>query len=163
MYFPEEDTMYISKNEMLGRIVVLLGGRVAEELTMDDISTGASNDLERATEIAREMVSKYGMSSKIGPVAYHSDDEVFLGRDFAHSKKYSEQTAAEIDGEVKSIMTERYEKTRQLLGENMDSLKRVAELLIKEETINGDSFKECMENKASAHKKPEGLSDEVNS
>ncbi|MBP3362196.1 MAG: AAA family ATPase, partial [Clostridia bacterium] len=163
MYFPEEDTMYISKNEMLGRIVVLLGGRVAEELTMDDISTGASNDLERATEIAREMVSKYGMSRKIGPVAYHADDEVFLGRDFAHSKKYSEQTAAEIDAEVKSIMTDRYDKTRELLQENMDSLKRVAELLIKEETINGDSFKDCMENKISAHKKPEGLSDGVNS
>ena len=129
---------------MLSRIIVLLGGRVAEELIMDDISTGASNDLERATEIAREMVSRYGMSEKIGPVAYHSDEEVFLGRDFAHSKAYSEQTACEIDSEVKSIMMSQYEKTRELLTENAEKLKIVAELLIEKETINGEQFSACM-------------------
>ena len=144
MYFPKEDSMYMTRNEMLDRIVVLLGGRVAEELTSDDITTGASNDLERATEIARDMVVRYGMSSAIGPVSYHSDEEVFLGRDFAHSQKYSEQTAASIDAEVKSLMTDRYEIARKLLSDNRDKLVSVAELLIKEETISGEQFTACM-------------------
>ncbi len=144
MYFPKEDSMYITRNEMLDRIVVLLGGRVAEELTSDDITTGASNDLERATEIARDMVVRYGMSTKIGPVSYHSDEEVFLGRDFAHSQKYSEETASSIDAEVKAIMSERYEAAKKLLEANNDKLVSVAELLIKEETINGEQFTACM-------------------
>ncbi len=145
MYFPKEDSMYMARSEMLSRITVLLGGRVAEELTVDDISTGASNDLDRATEIARDMVSKFGMSPEIGPVSYHSDDEVFLGRDFAHSQKYSEQTASMIDKEVKTIMTQQYATAKQLLSDNMAKLTAVAELLLKEETINGEQFKECME------------------
>ena len=147
MYFPKEDSMYMARNEMLSRIVVLLGGRVAEELMTDDISTGASNDLDRATEIARDMVSKYGMSSEIGPVSYHSDDEVFLGRDFAHSQKYSEQTASLIDKEVKQIMTKQYEKAKQLLEDNKEKLTNVAQLLLEKETINGEQFKNCMESK----------------
>ncbi len=144
MYFPKEDSMYTSKNEMLSRIIVLLGGRAAEELKLDDVSTGASNDLERATEIARNMVSKYGMSSDIGPVSYHSDDEVFLGRDFAHSQKYSESTASLIDSEVKSIMLRQYKEALSLLKENMSKLESLAELLIKEETINAEQFMACM-------------------
>ena len=144
MYFPKEDSMYMTRNEMLDRIVVLLGGRVAEELTSDDITTGASNDLERATEIARDMVVKYGMSKNIGPVSYHSEDEVFLGRDFAHSQKYSEETASSIDAEVKAIMTERYNEAKKLLAEHRDKLTSLAELLIKEETINGEQFTACM-------------------
>lgn len=144
MYFPKEDSMYMTRNEMLNRIVVLLGGRVAEELTSDDITTGASNDLERATEIARDMVVKYGMSKNIGPVSYHSEDEVFLGRDFAHSQKYSEETASSIDAEVKAIMTERYNEAKKLLAEHRDKLTSLAELLIKEETINGEQFTACM-------------------
>lgn len=144
MYFPKEDSMYTSKNEMLSRIIVLLGGRAAEELKLDDVSTGASNDLERATEIARNMVSKYGMSSDIGPVSYHSDDEVFLGRDFAHSQKYSESTASQIDLEVKTIMLNQYKEALSLLKENASKLDSLAELLIKEETINGEQFEACM-------------------
>ena len=145
MYFPKEDSMYMARNEMLSRIIVLLGGRVAEELMTDDISTGASNDLDRATEIARDMVSKYGMSEHIGPVSYHSDDEVFLGRDFAHSQKYSEETASLIDKEVKDIMTRQYAEAKKLLEENSNKLTKVAELLLSEETINGEQFKSCME------------------
>ena len=144
MYFPKEDSMYTSKNEMLSRIIVLLGGRAAEELKLDDVSTGASNDLERATEIARNMVSKYGMSSDIGPVSYHSDDEVFLGRDFAHSQKYSESTASQIDLEVKTIMLNQYKEALSLLKENASKLDSLAKLLIKEETINGEQFEACM-------------------
>lgn len=144
MYFPKEDSMYTSKNEMMSRIIVLLGGRAAEELKMDDVSTGASNDLERATEIARNMVSKYGMSESIGPVSYHSDDEVFLGRDFAHSQKYSETTASQIDAEVKSIMLMQYREALSLLKDNMSKLETLTELLIQEETINGEQFMACM-------------------
>ena len=144
MYLPKEDTMYMSRNEMLNNIIVLLGGRVAEELTVDDISTGASNDLERATSIARDMVLKYGMSENIGPVSYHSEEEVFLGRDFAHSQKYSEQTASEIDTEVKNIMTEQYKNATKLLQDNIQKLTDVAELLMEKETINGEEFKQCI-------------------
>ena len=143
MYVPDEDKMYTSKNEMLDRIIVMLGGRVAEELTMDDISTGASSDIQRATDIARQMVTKYGMSEAIGPVSYDDCGEVFIGRDFAHSKAYSEKTAADIDAEVKHIMTLQYRKTEQILTENMAVLTRVAEKLLEKETIDGQEFEEC--------------------
>ena len=143
MYVPDEDKMYTSKNEMLDRIIVMLGGRVAEELTMDDISTGASSDIQRATDIARQMVTKYGMSEAIGPVSYDDGGEVFIGRDFAHSKAYSEKTSADIDAEVKHIMTLQYRKTEQILTENMAVLTRVAEKLLEKETIDGQEFEEC--------------------
>lgn len=143
MYVPDEDKMYTSKNEMLDRIIVMLGGRVAEELTMDDINTGASSDIQRATDIARQMVTKYGMSEAIGPVSYDDGGEVFIGRDFAHSKAYSEKTAADIDAEVKHIMTLQYRKTEQILTENMAVLTRVAEKLLEKETIDGQEFEEC--------------------
>lgn len=146
MHVPDEDTKYVSKNDMLNSIAVFLGGRVAEELTMDDISTGASSDIQRATDIARQMITKYGMSSVLGPVSYDEGGEVFLGRDFAHSKAYSEKTAASIDDEVKNIMTLQYKKTTQILTENMDTLTRVANKLLEKETIGTEEFEECFNN-----------------
>lgn len=142
MYFPNEDKMYSSKKEMLSRIIVLLGGRGAEALIMDDISTGASNDIERATSIVRQMVAKYGMSDNIGPISYDEGGEVFIGRDFGHSKNYSEATAAEIDKEVKFIITEQYEKTLELLNEQRETLEAVAQALLEHETINKELFDE---------------------
>lgn len=144
MYLPESDNrMYMSRKEMLNSIVVMLGGRVAEALTMDDISTGASNDIQRATAVARDMVTKYGMSEKVGPVSYDDGSEVFLGRDFGHSKGYSERTAFEIDEEVKAILTSRYKETERILKEHMAQLVRTAELLLEKETISGEEFEKC--------------------
>ncbi len=142
MYFPNEDRMYSSKKEMLDRIIVLLGGRAAEALVMDDISTGASNDIERATSIVRQMVAKYGMSENIGPVSYDEGGEVFIGRDFGHSKNYSEATAAEIDKEVKTIITKQYEKTLSILEEYKNTLNVIAEALLEHETIDKELFEE---------------------
>lgn len=146
MHVPDEDKMYTSKNDMLDEIIVLLGGRVAEALTMNDISTGASSDIQRATELARHMVTKYAMSDVIGPVSYDDGDEVFIGRDFAHSKTYSEKTAADIDDEVKRILTDQYEKTQQILNDNMEILTRIANKLLEKETIDGIEFEECFNN-----------------
>lgn len=143
MQLPTEDKMYQTRNEMLSDIVMMLGGRCAEELMLDDISTGASNDLERATKLARAYVSKYGMSEAIGPVAYDTDEEVFLGRDFAHSKAYSDKTAADIDNEVKSIMSAQYKTALEMLGSHKNTLSAVAELLLEKETINSDEFEAC--------------------
>ncbi len=147
MSLPEEDKSYKSRNEMLDELVVLLGGRVAEALTMGDISTGASNDIERASQIARDMVTKYGMTAALGPICYGGDnDEVFIGRDYGHVKNYSEETAALIDEEVKRIMHNAYERTEKLLTEHMDKLKVCANELLKREKINKEQFKEIMEN-----------------
>lgn len=143
MYVPEEDKMYVSRNEMLNQIMIMLGGRVAEKLTMDDISTGASNDIERATSLVRQMVKKYGMSDVIGPVSYDEGGEVFIGRDFSHSKNYSEKVAADIDSEVKRIMEEQFKATEDLLKAHMPALKTVAEKLLEKETINSDEFNSC--------------------
>ena len=140
MSTPDEDNMYASKNEMLDQIMIMLAGRAAEEITMDDISTGASSDIERATNIASQMVKKYGMSDEIGPVSYDGGGEVFIGRDFGHSKNYSEKTAAEIDDEVRNILIKQYDKTKTLLEGNMDILKKLAELLLEKETVNGSEF-----------------------
>ncbi|MCX7715722.1 MAG: ATP-dependent zinc metalloprotease FtsH [Clostridia bacterium] len=142
MYLPTEDKMYSSKNEMLDSIIVLLGGRVAEKIVLDDVSTGASNDIQRATDIARQMVAKYGMSDKIGPVSYDSGQEVFLGRDYGHAKNYSEQTAAEIDKEVSEIIEKQYEKTMDMLKGHIEELERIAQALLKYETIDGAQFEE---------------------
>ena len=143
MYVPDEDKMYVSRNEMLNQIMVMLGGRVAEKLTMDDISTGASNDIERATSLARQMVKKYGMSDVIGPVSYDEGGEVFIGRDFGHSKNYSEKTAADIDSEVRNILEKQFEKTEELLKKHMPVLSAVAEELLEKETISGEEFNRC--------------------
>lgn len=138
---PKEDKYYSSKNEMEDELVTLLGGRVAEKLVMDDISTGASNDIERASDIARRMVTRYGMSDKLGPIAFGSDhDEVFLGRDFAASKNYSEEVASLIDEEVKRIIDEAYRRCEQMLQGHMDILDRVAAYLLEHETMSGEAF-----------------------
>jgi len=140
MSLPEKDKAFETKNGMLNAIKHLLGGRVAEQLTLDDISTGASNDIMRATEIARGMVTKYGFSEKIGPVNYSDSDEVFLGKDFSTRKNFSEGVAAEIDHEVKAIIEEAYEETTRILQENMDKLERVAQALLEVETLDGEQF-----------------------
>lgn len=138
---PEKDKFYASKREMLDNIVTLLGGRVAESLTMDDISTGASNDIERATSIAKNMVVKYGMSDKLGPMTFgSSNSEVFIGRDYSRTQDYSEHVAAEIDDEIKKIIDSSYERCKKLLSENMDKLKIVAEELLEKETIDAERF-----------------------
>ncbi len=141
MQLPVEDKFYATKNEMKENIVVLLGGRVAEELTLDDISTGASNDLERVSATARNMVTKYGMSSKLGPMTFgDSDDEVFLGNSFASKKNYSEEVAYEIDKEIGRIVDESYKKTKKILQDNMDRLEYVAKALLVYETLDADQF-----------------------
>ena len=141
MYRPTEDKSFMSKSEMQETIISLLGGRVAEQLILDDISTGASNDIERATKIARDMVTKYGMSDRIGAIMLgSSQEEVFLGRDFAHSKEYSEETASVIDEEVKKIIDTAYRTAAEILQANADKLHMVAEILLEREKIDGDEF-----------------------
>ena len=146
---PEKDKFYASKNEMVDNIVTLLGGRVAESLTMDDISTGASNDIERATNIAKNMVVKYGMSEKLGPMTFgSSNSEVFLGKDYGRAQDYSENVAAQIDEEIKKIIDGAYERCKTLLQDNMDKLKIVAEELLEKETIDAQRFEELFTGKA---------------
>jgi len=141
MYLPEEDRSYRSKSDMEESIVRLLGGRVAEKLALNDISTGASNDIERATKIARAMVTTYGMSDDLGPMTYGTnDEEVFLGRDFNKIRNYSEEVAAKIDNEMRRIIDAAYHKTETLLSENMEKLHRVAQALLEKETISGKEF-----------------------
>lgn len=141
MYRPAEDKSFRSKTEMEENIVSLLGGRVAEKLILDDISTGASNDIERATAISRAMVTKYGMSEKLGTITFGADqEEVFLGRDLAHAKEYSEETAAIIDEEVKKIVDAGYEKAINILSEHVDKLHAVAKVLLEKEKIDGEEF-----------------------
>ena len=143
MYRPTEDKSFMSRTEMVENIVSLLGGRVAEQLVLNDISTGASNDIERATQIARSMVTKYGMSERIGTITLgSSQEEVFLGRDFAQAKEYSEETANLIDEEVKSIIDFAYKKAEEILKANMDKLTSVATVLLEKEKIDGEEFDE---------------------
>ena len=157
MTLPKEDKFYETKKSMHNAIIHLLGGRVAEQLTLDDISTGASNDIMRATEIAREMVTKYGFSEKIGTVNYSSGQEVFLGNDFTTHKNYSEEVAREIDAEVKRLIDEAYAECTRLLSENSEILERVAEALLLVETIDGEQFEDLFTGKISA----EGLAEAV--
>ena len=141
MPLPGEDEMFNSKKKMLQNIIVDFGGRVAEELIFGDVTTGASQDIKQATQMARAMVTQYGMSDKVGLIHYGSDDdEVFIGRDLAHTKGYADQTAALIDGEVKNIIDESYEKAKELLQEHMDVLHRCAQLLIEKEKIGREEF-----------------------
>ena len=142
MPLPGEDKMYITKGEMEHEIISFLGGRAAEELVLKDITTGASNDIERATAMARSMIMKYGMSEKFGPVQYGDEgDEVFIGRDIGHTRNYSENTADEIDAEVKGILNFSYNEAKRLLNENMDILHASAKLLMEKEKITGDEFR----------------------
>ena len=147
MSLPQQERSYKCRGEMLEDIQVLLGGRVAEALTLDDISTGASNDIERATEIARRMVTKFGMSDKLGPICYagSDSDEVFLGRDFGHTRNHSEDIASQIDAEVHRILTEGYAETEKKLNAHMDKLVAVAERLMVDEKMDGDVFRAIME------------------
>ena len=141
MQLPVEDKFYATKNEMKENIIVLLGGRVAEELTLDDISTGASNDLERVSATARQMVTKYGMSSKLGPMTFgDSEEEVFLGNSIGSKRNYSEEVAFEIDNEIKDIVDVAYKKTKKLLQDNMDRLEYVAQALLVYETLDAYQF-----------------------
>lgn len=145
-YTPQEEN-YNSKADMLDDLISLLGGRVAEALSLNDISTGASNDLQRATSICRDMVSKYGMSDEFGPVVYSDDNnEVFLGKDYGHVNNYSEATSARIDEQIEKMMRKAYSQTESILKTHYDKLELVAETLIKNEKISGDQFTQLMEN-----------------
>ncbi|MDR0222417.1 MAG: ATP-dependent zinc metalloprotease FtsH [Oscillospiraceae bacterium] len=145
MSLPEQDKNYISKLEFEEDIVVLLGGRVAEKLVLDDISTGASSDISRATVIARNMVTRYGFSEKLGPIVYgHENPEVFLGRDYSQGRNYSENVAAEIDGEIRQIIETGYEKAKDIITVNMKKLCIIAEYLIENEKIDGSDFEKLM-------------------
>ena len=140
-YLPEDDVSFMTKKKMEASIVSLLGGRVAESLVLDDISTGASNDIERATKIARSMVTHYGMSEKLGTINYDSsENEVFIGRDLGRSRDYSERTAAEIDDEVTRIINEAYTKCKELLSDNLDKLLALSDALLEKETIYSKDF-----------------------
>ncbi len=145
MYQPENDEMHLMKSRMLDDIVGLLGGRVAEKLIFDDISTGASNDIERATDQARKMVTKYGMSEKLGPITFgQNNDEVFLGKDYNHMRNYSEAVASQIDAEVESIILNAYKRTEEILSTHIDQLHKVAEELVKREKLTGEEFEKLM-------------------
>ena len=146
MPLPEKDEMFNSKGRMLQEIVVDLGGRVAEELVFDDITTGASQDIKQATKMARDMVTRYGMSENIGLICYKDDDdEVFIGRDLAHAHSYSEGIASAIDVEVKRIIDESYEKAKTIIAEHRDVLDRCAALLLEKEKITREEFEALFE------------------
>mgnify|MGYP003536696371 CR=1 FL=1 len=142
---PETDDRHVTRTYMKESIVMLLGGRVAEEIALDDISTGASNDIERATKTARNMIMKYGFSNKIGPVVYGSDsDEVFLGRDYGHTQTLSDKVASEIDDEVKRLIDEAHEQCKKILTDHRDKLDLVAKYLIHFEKIDSELFEKLM-------------------
>ena len=157
MILPKEDKYYGTKEEMREQIIHLLGGRVAEKLTLDDISTGASNDIQRATDIARDMVTKYGFSDKLGPVNYSSSEEVFLGKDLTSKQNYSEETANEIDEEIKVIIEEAYDAAMTILEEHIDQLRAVAEGLLLVETLDGQQFVDLFD----GTKTPDELAEEL--
>ncbi len=146
MSLPQEDRSYKLKGQMKEDIVVLLGGRASEALILEDISTGASNDIERATKIAKQMVTKYGMSDKLGPIQYGSSDsdEIFLGRDFGHTVNYSNEIAKEIDSEVRALIAEAYKKAGSILSQHVDKLHEVAKYLIENEKMSGAKFEKIM-------------------
>ena len=156
---PEEDQWYSSRTEMYERIVSFLGGRIAEQLKLDDISTGASNDIERATAIARDMVARYGMSERLGAVSYDSGSEVFIGRDYEKTKSYSERVAGDIDAEVKSIMDAAYAKCTEILKTHMAQLEQVAQFLLEHEHMSRAQFEACMEGRPIPEQGDESLFD----
>ena len=159
MWLPEEDRFFETRGHMIDNIKHLLGGRVAEELKLDDISTGASNDLERATGIARQMITKYGFSEKLGPVSFSSSDEVFLGRDFSTRQNYSEEVASEVDHEIRMLLTECYAETKKILQDNDAAFERVAQALLLVETLDGDQFERLFTGEAD----PETIRQEIES
>ena len=157
MSLPEDEKFFMTKGDMVNMIKHLLGGRVAEELKLDDISTGASNDLERATGIARQMITKYGFSKKLGPVSFSSNEEVFLGKDLSTRQNYSEETASEIDNEIKHILESCYIDTTAILKEHDEAFERVAQALLLVETLDGEQFNDLYDGKVT----PEELADNV--
>ena len=147
MPLPERDEMFNTRGKMLQNIIVSLGGRIAEELVFDDITTGASQDIKQATETARSMVTKYGFSSKLGLINYDNDsDEVFIGRDLAHTRPYGEEVASQIDMEVKNIIDECYGKAKKMIEEHMDVLEKSAQLLLEKEKVTREEFEALFEN-----------------
>ena len=145
MSLPEHDRSFRTKTQMEEEIIVLLGGRVAEKIVLDEISTGASNDIERATDLARSMITRYGFSEKLGPIVYgHDNSEVFLGRDYSQGRNYSENVAAEIDGEIRELIDTSYENAKQILLSHRDQLDKVAHYLMEHEKIDGDDFIKLM-------------------
>ncbi len=159
MWLPEEDRFFETRGHMVDNIKHLLGGRVAEELKLDDISTGASNDLERATGIARQMITKYGFSEKLGPVSFSSSDEVFLGRDFSTRQNYSEEVASEVDHEIRALLTQCYAETKKILQDNDAAFERVAQALLLVETLDGEQFERLFTGEAD----PETIRQEIES
>ncbi|MBO5909706.1 MAG: hypothetical protein J6Q67_08180, partial [Clostridia bacterium] len=146
MYLPTEEKGHVSKSQLTEQICSLLGGRAAEQLTQDDVCTGASNDMQRATDIARKMITKYGMSDKLGLVTYGNDNnEVFLGRDFSSTPNYSDKIASLIDEEIENLVMSQYEKALDILKGNMAKLNEVAKVLFNEEKISGEDFRKIME------------------
>lgn len=145
MSLPEHDRSFRSKTQMEEEIIVLLGGRAAEKIVLDEISTGASNDIERATDLARSMITRYGFSEKLGPIVYgHDNSEVFLGRDYSQGRNYSENVAAEIDGEIRELIDTSYENAKQILLSHRDQLDKVAHYLMEHEKIDGEDFYKLM-------------------
>jgi len=142
MTLPENDRQHIFRSKLVDEITMMLGGRVAESIALDDISTGAVNDLHRATDIAREMVTKYGMSDEVGPVFLSSEHEVFLGREFAQQSNFSQETASKIDCEVKNIIERCYSRAESILKDNIDKLRSIAEVLMQKEKLTGEEFEQ---------------------
>ncbi len=143
---PQEDKSYHTRSQLMEEIIIALGGRAAEDIIMDEVSTGASSDLKKVNQIARNMVTKYGMSEKLGNMIFgNENDEVFIGRDLAQARNYSDEVAAIIDNEVKSIIDSAYEKTVYLLKENIDRLNKLAEVLLEKEKVEGTEFEEIFE------------------
>ena len=150
MPLPEKDQMFLTKGRMLQEIMVSLGGRIAEEIIFQDITTGASSDIKKASKVARNMVMKYGMSENIGVISYDSeDDEVFIGRDLAHTKAYSETVTAEIDREVKAIIDDCYDKAKKMILDHEYVLHSCAKLLLEKEKISGEEFEALFTEKES--------------
>lgn len=161
MHVPEKDNSHMTKRRMEESIVVLLGGRVAEKLVLDDITTGASNDIERATGVARDMVMRYGFSEKLGPILYGNEDhEVFLGRDYSQGKNYSENVASEIDAEIREIIETAYERAKDILTADRELLDRCAEYLLKHETLDGPDFYKLMNNEIDTDGNATGITPE---
>ena len=142
---PEEESAHLTRNEMYEMIVGLLGGRVAEELFLDDISTGASNDIDRASKLARDMVGRYGMSKTLGTISYTSGEELFIGRDFERTKSYSEKIAGTMDDEVKALIEKAYNHCAEILKNNQQKLQQIVDFLMEHEVMSGTQFRQCME------------------
>jgi cell division protease FtsH len=140
MSLPKEDMMHVTKNKLLDNIAMMMGGRVAEKLKFDDVSTGAYNDLQRSSDIAKKMVTEYGMSELVGPIFLGGQEEVFIAKDWGHQRNYSESLAATVDTEVRSILDAQFARASKIIAEDMEALDRVSEMLIEYERVTGEEF-----------------------